>query len=155
MNTLSFRTVKDCLAFFNMMMIENNHRQHNGYHALRMFDVQVRDGDDKFQPVRIVTGLGGDIFTFWSYKVMPGSRELKYSFTTDAAIHSNACDEPLTKATKDLLSYAVTKGHVPIELLMCIHEHRTCNLATEDKDNFDDAYREELLHLQTMLELLV
>jgi hypothetical protein len=147
---MQFATQKDCLKFFNMSMIEHNHREHMEYNEMCRHAVTVGD-----QPHVVVTGLCGDIFIFAPVKKPKVTRPVGWKLVIDGAVHDGAGPEPMTKRALALFELAVTKGFTPIAFLACISEHRTCGLAPEEKDDFDEAYLEELDHLQAMLEFLV
>ena len=140
---MRFSSLVNALKFFNMSMIEHNHREHAEHNAMQMHGVTIGN-----KPHFVVTGLAGDIFIF--APVQGG-----HSLILDGAVHDGAGPERLTDTTIKLFNIAVHNGHIPMSLLACIHEHRTCMLAPEEMDDFDEAYSEELNHLAAMLELLV
>jgi hypothetical protein len=147
---MNFASQKDCLKFFNMSMIEHNHRDHMEYNVMRRYDVNVGD-----QPTVVITGLCGDIFIFAPVKKARTTRPVGWKLSIDGAVHDGTGPEPLTKRATELFNLAVSKGFTPVAFLACISEHRTCGLAPEEMDDFDEAYLEELDHLQAMLEFLV
>ena len=150
---MKFASLKDCLKFFNMSMIEHNHREHVEYIVMQRHEVRI----DKIgaHPSYVITGLAGDIFIFTPVKRSNLAKATGYKLAIDGSVEDGVGPEPLTKRTTALFELAVFKGYTPVALLACINEHRTCGLAPEELDDFDEAYREELDHLQTMLEFLI
>jgi hypothetical protein len=146
---MQFSNRKNALKFFNLSMIEHNHRDHAEYNMMKMHGVLI-DG----KPHMVVTGLAGDIFIFAPTIKRDDRKPSGYALVIDGAVEDGAGPEPLTDMTIKLFNEAVSKGHHPTELLACINEHRTCMLAPEEMDDFDEAYSEELAHLAVMLELL-
>lgn len=147
---MNFAHNKNALAFFNLAMTELNHREHIEHHSMRIYDVTISGKAGK-----VITGLDGDIFIFNGVFKKGTTKPVGMHLQIDGAVHDNAGPEALTKRTQELLELSAFNGWLPAALLTAINEHRTCGLAPEECDPFDEAYVEEMDQLTEMLNLLV
>lgn len=145
-----FKSLDDCIAFFNMMMVENGNRNSVVHNFFKLFAAKI---DSKtcsmFMPVTILVGSGGDFFIFTDKGVfMKAGLKLVY----DANARAGCGIDPLPEQVVKLLVKAADYNFVPTEILMVIADHR---ISGKPSETFEETYIEELTHLEKMLALFV
>lgn len=153
-----FKSLDDCIAFFNMMMVENGNRNSVVHNFFKLFTAKI---DSKtcsmFMPVTILVGSGGDFFIFTDKGVfMKAGLKLVYDANLKLVYDANAragCGiDPLPEQVVKLLVKAADYNFVPTEILMVIADHR---ISGKPSETFEETYIEELTHLEKMLALFV
>ncbi|MNC28691.1 hypothetical protein D3C87_1484000 [compost metagenome] len=151
---MRFQDIGLCHQFFNLMMIENNNSEHVQFCDMRTYHVTFEGVIPNMGAAgRVVVGLGGDIFIFKGDRELNGA--INFELIIDVAVEDQAGPEPLTAMAQQLLTSAVNKDYTPTELLACLHQHRNSIIEPADQLSFDEAYAEELQHLDMMLSLMV
>ena len=145
-----FKSLDDCIAFFNMMLVENGNRNSVVHNFFKLFTAKI---DSKtcsmFMLVTILVGSGGDFFIFTDKGVfMKAGLKLVY----DANANAGCGIDPLPEQVVKLLVKAADYNIVPTEKLMVIADHR---ISGKPSETFEETYIEELTHLEKMLALFV
>lgn len=145
-----FKSLDDCIAFFNMMLVENGNRNSVVHNFFKLF-AAVIDTPNSFacMPAVVLVGSGGDFFIFTDIGTF---HKAGLRLTHDANVSAGCGINPLPERLVKLLVKAVSYNFVPTEILMVIADHR---ISGKPSETFEETYIEELTHLEKMLALFV